>query len=323
MTDDDLLAKATRELREAGDPPLPELRQTRRRIVEAAGRAEKPSRRWVWLVGQLAAFLLAATALAATTGQLQPLIERVRDVFVGPPHVAPEETRSEPARARRPRPGSDARGDAPVSDVTSPAPSEPASASPEPLTVEGTPALRASAAEGLPGSGASVGGASMASPTAASAAVASASITGPAPARQPTAAGAVASRAHGAGGPSEHDSPTTAGTASAGSSSDDPVAGPAPADTADPDLAAYREAHRTHFVQRDARAALAAWDAYLAAHPRGSFVVEARYNRALCLVRLGRHDAARQALAPFAAGDVGGGYRRADASALLDALDGH
>ena len=33
MNDDDLLAKATRELREAGDPPLPELRQTRRRIM--------------------------------------------------------------------------------------------------------------------------------------------------------------------------------------------------------------------------------------------------------------------------------------------------
>jgi hypothetical protein len=90
----------------------------------------------------------------------------------------------------------------------------------------------------------------------------------------------------------------------------------------DPDLALYREAHRAHFVQRDSRAALAAWDRYLAAHPRGSFALEARYNRALCLVRLGRHDAARQALAPFAAGDVGGGYRRTEASALLEALDG-
>jgi hypothetical protein len=89
MNDDDLLAKATRELREAGDPPLPELRQTRRRIMEASSRAEKPSRRWVWLVGQLAAFLLAATALAATTGQLQPMIEAVR-VLVGAPSAAPE-----------------------------------------------------------------------------------------------------------------------------------------------------------------------------------------------------------------------------------------
>jgi hypothetical protein len=88
MNDDDLLAKATRELREAGDPPLPELRQTRRRIMEASSRAEKPSRRWVWLVGQLAAFLLAATALAATTGQLQPMIEAVR-VLVGAPSAAP------------------------------------------------------------------------------------------------------------------------------------------------------------------------------------------------------------------------------------------
>ena len=96
----------------------------------------------------------------------------------------------------------------------------------------------------------------------------------------------------------------------------------ATAPVSDPDLALYREAHRAHFVQRDSRAALAAWDRYLAAHPRGSFALEARYNRALCLVRLGRHDAARQALAPFAAGDVGGGYRRTEASALLEALDG-
>ena len=100
-----------------------------------------------------------------------------------------------------------------------------------------------------------------------------------------------------------------------------PAAPDAPLPANDPDLELYREAHRAHFVQRDPRAALEAWDRYLAAYPRGNFTLEARYNRALCLVRLGRHDAARQALAPFAAGEVSGGYRRTEASALLEALD--
>jgi len=47
-------------------------------------------------------------------------------------------------------------------------------------------------------------------------------------------------------------------------------------------------------------------------------VLEARYNRAICLVRLGRRAGARAALAPFASGAYGG-YRQEDARALLDA----
>ncbi|EYF00728.1 hypothetical protein [Chondromyces apiculatus] len=84
--------------------------------------------------------------------------------------------------------------------------------------------------------------------------------------------------------------------------------------------ALYKEAHRLHFVARNASAALAAWDAYLRADPRGRFATEARYNRALCLVRLGRATEARSALDPFARGAFGG-YRQAEAQALLDAMD--
>jgi hypothetical protein len=62
--------------------------------------------------------------------------------------------------------------------------------------------------------------------------------------------------------------------------------------------------------------ALAAWDEYLAAHPRGTFAPEARYNRALCLVRLGKLAAAVEALRPFAAG-ARAGYRRHEACLLL------
>lgn len=88
---------------------------------------------------------------------------------------------------------------------------------------------------------------------------------------------------------------------------------------ADPAHDLYRAAHRAHFVDHDPAQALGAWEAYLRAAPSGRFSLEARYNRALCLVRLGRHDEARAALAPFAAGSYGE-YRKTEAQALLDGL---
>lgn len=88
---------------------------------------------------------------------------------------------------------------------------------------------------------------------------------------------------------------------------------------ADPSHELYRAAHRRHFTEGDSAAALAAWDAYLAAAPRGRFSTEARYNRALCLARLGRSAEARAALEPFATGRFGG-YRQREASELSEAL---
>jgi hypothetical protein len=84
--------------------------------------------------------------------------------------------------------------------------------------------------------------------------------------------------------------------------------------------ALYETAHQAHFAARAPAAALPAWEAYLAEFPDGRFALEARYNRAICLVRLGRHDEARAALKPFANGEAGG-YRQQDAIALLDALN--
>lgn len=87
----------------------------------------------------------------------------------------------------------------------------------------------------------------------------------------------------------------------------------------DPNAPLFEEAHRIHFTEHDPARALAAWDRYLAAAPRGRFAPEARYNRALSLVRLGRHAEAKTALTAFASGTYGE-YRRADAKALLEAL---
>jgi hypothetical protein len=83
----------------------------------------------------------------------------------------------------------------------------------------------------------------------------------------------------------------------------------------------YREAHATHFVDRDYATAVVRWDRYLAmAGPGGRFVVEARYNRALALFRLGRRADAAAALRPFADGEYGG-YRRDEAKNLLVSID--
>jgi tetratricopeptide (TPR) repeat protein len=94
-----------------------------------------------------------------------------------------------------------------------------------------------------------------------------------------------------------------------------------PSARASADLEAlYARAHALHFRAKDPGGALDAWDRYLAAAPadaRAGLVLEARYNRAICLLRLQRYDEARAALRPFADG-AWGDYRRDDARALLD-----
>lgn len=82
----------------------------------------------------------------------------------------------------------------------------------------------------------------------------------------------------------------------------------------------FESAHRAHLGGGDRESALRAWDGYLAAYPGGRYAPEARYNRALTLVRLGRHGEARAALSPFASG-AHGDYRRQEATSLIDAID--
>jgi hypothetical protein len=87
--------------------------------------------------------------------------------------------------------------------------------------------------------------------------------------------------------------------------------------------ALYAQAHALHFHGNDPARALAAWDRYLATASgdvRSGLVLEARYNRAICLFRLGQREEARQALQPFADGRWGD-YRRDDAQVLLDELE--
>lgn len=88
----------------------------------------------------------------------------------------------------------------------------------------------------------------------------------------------------------------------------------------DPVLALFRQAQRLQHQDRDYAAALAAWNAYLAQAPKGELAPEARWNRAMCLLRLKRKLEARAALEPFATGGEGG-YRQAEAQKLLAAMD--
>jgi hypothetical protein len=92
------------------------------------------------------------------------------------------------------------------------------------------------------------------------------------------------------------------------------VTAPAEAD------ALYAAAHRAHFVDRDPIAAIAAWDAYLRVAPDGLLAPEARYNRALALVRVGRHSEASAALRAFVEGRYGG-YRQREATQIVEALE--
>ena len=85
----------------------------------------------------------------------------------------------------------------------------------------------------------------------------------------------------------------------------------------DGEARAYGQAHEAHFVANAPAEALGLWDAYLRRYPRGTFVPEARFNRALCLLRLGRRDEALTALRPFAAGELAG-YRQREAATLID-----
>lgn len=84
-------------------------------------------------------------------------------------------------------------------------------------------------------------------------------------------------------------------------------------------LALYEAAHDAHFGRKDWATALALWDVYLKSGDL-SFSVEARYNRALALVRLEKKAEAAEALRPFAEGEYGA-YRRNDALRLLQWIE--
>jgi TolA-binding protein len=89
-----------------------------------------------------------------------------------------------------------------------------------------------------------------------------------------------------------------------------------PASGVPSDSDVYAHAHRLHFAGSDPASALSALDDYLMRFPDGRFAPDARYNRAIDLLKLRRYAEARAALQPFAVGAFGG-YHRDDAGELL------
>jgi hypothetical protein len=83
------------------------------------------------------------------------------------------------------------------------------------------------------------------------------------------------------------------------------------------DRLAYQAARAIELDAHDADAAVTAYDAYLASHPRGRFATEARYHRGVSLANAGRTDEAIRALTPL----THGGYREAEARELIEALE--
>lgn len=300
---DDLLERATRELRDAYDGESKASDDTLERVLDTletkksapgarvlAWRGPSKTRRTVLrTAAALAATLALTTAWAASTGRLGRMFE------LGAPETVDESTRERGTQASPPRTAA-ASATATASATAAEPPSEddvasvlPTAAIPaEPEATSSPTDLRPTPLPTKP------------APVVSSSADANEARTNGARTNDPS--------------PANAQSPTPSAPV---------VDAPAPAapvaSTADPNDVAFEQAHRLHFDGHYADA-LVAWDTYLQNAPNGRFAPEARFNRAIALWKLGRKDEAKQALEPFARG-VYGDYRRDEARRMLEAAD--
>jgi cytoskeletal protein RodZ len=278
----DLLEQATRALRETSAEPQPKSGLTRARVLDGAEKRYAGRRVSVlrWVV-TVAAALAASTALARVA-QYWPEIKRA---------IAPESAEHSQAAPRHPK-------------RSGPRPAQPTAAEPTPQ-----PAVVESPVAPMP------------APATKPPAEASApNVRAPRPSesvRPGHATRGLGTARRTARAPSPAPKPLTSIPATEVAPEPEKVAAPAPAGES-AELSLFRRAQRLH-LDHDPRA-LAAWDDYLRIAGRGVLVPEARYNRALSLIRLGRKSEARSALAAFANGEYGN-YRKSEARALIDAID--
>ena len=289
LHDDDLaLANAFRAVRETYDGAHEAPNLTLQRALFRTRTRERKRRVVRWVVLPAAAALVASTAWAGVTGRLAPAVSSILESL----------------HAERPSPAPVGSG-TPVTQSAAAANSAVATKdddAPPPAESPGTPSSEPPAAPAAPPTEPPTGS------------VPAEHVVAPSQPREPSGRDSAT--------PSTT-SPSVSNTAHGTASGDVATASPAPVSSAtpDPNAALFAEAHRLHFVDRDPVRALAAWDRYLAAAPSGRFVPEARYNRALALIRAGRELEAKRELEAFANGTYGG-YRRDEARALLDAIDG-
>ncbi|WP_437497169.1 tetratricopeptide repeat protein [Sorangium sp. So ce1099] len=289
---DDVLRDAARALRDEADASRGRRDETRARVMRSLKAQRARRLTTVRLVVPLAAVLVGSAAWASAARWFpdgwNDIASQLGLTAADPPDAPP----APPTSRARSAPRRAAEADAPAPPQAEPSVAE--LAPPAPPQAEPTVAELAPPAP-------------LAPPTAPSG-------SAPAPRRAPVVAVAPAPQAARPAASPSAVSPSPAARPRA----NDPQAVQRPPAGPDTD-ALYQAAHRAHFVERNPSAALGAWDAYLAAAPRGRFAVEAQYNRALCLVRLGRTDEARRALEPFAQG-AHGGYRQTESRSLLEAM---
>jgi hypothetical protein len=254
---DDLLARATRALRDETQGDDAAARFTRSRIMASLHEDRVKRRtRWAFLI-PIAATFVAASAFGAASGTAHRAFEVVvRALGIHksaptPPHASAPRFSNSASVALQP-----ASTAAPALDAAAPVVDEPAPAAP-PAVAEPAPSAPIAAVQ-------------------------------PPPSKTQAA-------------------PPTGSEAAPAASAPDPT------------FELYKAAHQAHFVDREWARALSGWDTYLKAAPRGALAPEARYNRALCLLRLHRNEEARAALRPFAEGRYGT-YRREEAQKLIEAL---
>lgn len=293
---DELLQRAARALRDDGGPPVETDREGRQRVLAGLAQAQRAQARRTAVVLAVGAVLAASTAVAAATGQLPALWQALRATVGGGerPAVAQRaqahaaQGRAAPHSSGRPANGANLEQPAAVESVAGP-PVEPQAAVVPPVP----PAPPLEPPE--PGTGEQ--SRAPGKLTSGQRHVASVSQRGAAPrgAPDPAAAGPV------------HALPEAE------------PAQPAPPPLVDESLALFRDAQRAHAGHQWATA-LAAWERYLQRAPDGALAPEARWSKAVCLLRLGKTAEARQALLPFARASAGS-YRQADAQALLAELE--
>lgn len=275
----DILSRATRELKQHRDAGGPAPASTRTRVMMSLHRAERRRAAALYVLVPVAAVLAASTALAAS-GRLPAVLHTLGETLgvAAPPPPPPEAVAPVPV--------------ARTAAAPSPVPEAPIAPPPVLEAPVVPPHAEPRAPDGV------------APPN-----VAPPNVAVPLEPHRATPVSAPAR--HPADSPPEARSPMAEAR---------PVPSPSRAATnpahGDDAERLYEAAHRSHFVDRDWNAALGAWDRYLAEAPRGRFVPEAKYNRAIALLRLGRRDEATRELTPFAQGAFGG-YRQEEARSLL------
>jgi hypothetical protein len=277
---DDLLERMTKALREEGGAePSPErsVMVRARVLAQTKRRAQlRPQGVWQWAAVICLGFFVSTAMAQVIRVQLPRMIEALRPAPAVQPPAAVKKSHAVKAK--------------PASPVVPAAPSSaPEPAAPEPVAPAVVPGTRAEAPAPI----------APAVPTRPRAAKPTRRVPVEAP---PPVEEHITAREPEEVEPAQPTEPPPSAA---------PVKVPAPESA---ELALFRRAQALH-LKHDPRA-IEAWDAYLRVAPGSALAPEARYNRALGLVRASRFAEAKRALAPFAEGQYGA-YRREEAQALL------